>query len=243
MPQYILDEAFKRREFCNIVVTQPRRIAAISIANRVCQERKWQPGTVCSYQIGLHRQSNLEDTRLLYCTTGVLLNNLIRFKTLTHYTHIILDEVHERDQDMDFLLILVRRLLALNSRHVKVILMSATIDTSEFSKYFATSLSFPPVVIVSHGRKYPLVKFYRDQLKNIHWKDEPQQSTPGIGPEGYGDAIKLILVIDNMERKAVGQSQQSYEEAKRTGSVLIFLPGINEIDTMMDHITRIVDEK
>ncbi|XP_017954934.1 probable ATP-dependent RNA helicase spindle-E [Drosophila navojoa] len=242
VPQYILDEAFKRREFCNIVVTQPRRIAAISIANRVCQERKWQPGTVCSYQVGLHRQSNLEDTRLLYCTTGVLLNNLIRVKTLTHYTHIILDEVHERDQDMDFLLIVVRRLLALNSRHVKVILMSATIDTREFSKYFAMSSSFPPVVTASHGRKYPLVKFYRDQLKNIHWKDEPQQTTPGIGPEGYNDAIKLLLVIDNMERKADNQSQQSYEEAKRTGAVLIFLPGINEIDTMAEHISRIVDE-
>lgn len=243
MPQYILDEAFKRREFCNIVVTQPRRIAAISIANRVCHERKWQPGTVCSYQVGLHRQSNLEDTRLLYCTTGVLLNNLVRVKTLTQYTHIILDEVHERDQDMDFLLLVVRRLLALNSRHVKVILMSATIDTREFSKYFAMSSSLPPVVTASHGRKFPLVKFYRDQLKNIHWKDEPQRTTPGIGPEGYSDAIKLLLVIDNMERKADNQSQQSYEEAKRTGAVLIFLPGIHEIDTMAEHIGRIVDEK
>ncbi|EDW66733.1 probable ATP-dependent RNA helicase spindle-E [Drosophila virilis] len=242
VPQYILDEACKRREFCNIVVTQPRRIAAISIANRVCQERQWQPGTVCSYQVGLHRQSNVEDTRLLYCTTGVLLNNLIRLKTLTHYTHIVLDEVHERDQDMDFLLIVVRRLLALNSRHVKVILMSATIDTREFSKYFATSSAFPPVVTASHGRKYPLVKYYRDQLKNIHWKDEPQERAPGIGPEGYADAIKILLVIDNMERKAVGQSLQSYEEAKRTGSVLIFLPGINEIDTMADHITSVMEE-
>ncbi|KAH8417162.1 hypothetical protein KR222_005196 [Zaprionus bogoriensis] len=241
VPQYILDEAFKRREFCNIVVTQPRRIAAISIANRVCQERRWEPGTVCSYQVGLHRQSNLEDTRLLYCTTGVLLNNLIRIKTLTHYTHIILDEVHERDEDMDFLLIVVRRLLALNSRHVKVILMSATIDTREFTKYFATSTSLPPVITASHGRKYPLVKYYRDQLKNIHWKEEPQQREPGIGPDGYGDATKILLVIDNMESKAVGTSQQSYEEAKRTGAVLIFLPGINEIQTMAEYINNVME--
>ncbi|XP_034488206.1 probable ATP-dependent RNA helicase spindle-E [Drosophila innubila] len=241
VPQYILDEAFKRREFCNIVVTQPRRIAAISICKRVCQERQWQPGTVCNYQVGLHRSSNLEDTRLLYCTTGVLLNTLIHQKTLTHYTHIILDEVHERDQDMDFLLIVVRRLLALNSRHVKVILMSATIDTREFSKYFATSTSFPPVVTASHGRKYPLVKFYRDQLQNIHWMDEPPQREPGITDDGYDDAVKMLLIIDNMERKAAETSQQSYEEAMRIGAVLIFLPGIHEIDTMTDHINAVVD--
>ncbi|KAH8307656.1 hypothetical protein KR044_007309 [Drosophila immigrans] len=241
VPQYILDEAFKRREFCNIVVTQPRRIAAISIANRVCHERQWQPGTVCGYQVGLHRPSNLEDTRLLYCTTGVLLNNLICKKTLTHYTHIILDEVHERDQDMDFLLIVVRRLLALNSRHVKVILMSATIDAREFCQYFATTTSLPPVVTASHGRKYPLVKYYRDQLKNIHGKAEPQQGEPWIAPDGYGDAIKILLVIDNMERKVVGTSQQTYEESKRTGAVLIFLPGINEIDTMAEHINNVMD--
>ncbi|KAH8358780.1 hypothetical protein KR093_002465 [Drosophila rubida] len=241
VPQYILDEAFKRREFCNIVVTQPRRIAAISIANRVCHERQWEPGTVCGYQVGLHRATNMEDTRLLYCTTGVLLNLLIRQKTLTHYTHIILDEVHERDQDMDFLMIVVRRLLALNSRHVKLILMSATIDADEFCKYFATSTSLPPVVTASHGRKYPLVKYYRDQLKNIHWKDEPQQMEPGITPGGYCAAIKILLVIDNMERMAVGTSKQTYEESKRTGAVLIFLPGIHEIDTMTEHIKNVVD--
>ncbi|ALC40893.1 spn-E [Drosophila busckii] len=237
VPQYILDEAYKRREYCNIVVTQPRRIAAISIARRVCQERKWQPGTVCSYQVGLHRESDQADTRLLYCTTGVLLNILVKQKTLTHFTHILLDEVHERDQDMDFLLIVVRRLLALNSRHVKVILMSATIDTREFSKYFATSHSQPPIVTASHGRKYPLSKFYRDQLKNIHWKDPVvQMSEPGITPEGYADATKILVVIDNMERKAEGQSQQSYEEAKRIGSVLVFLPGVREIDIMEENI-------
>lgn len=57
------------------------------------------------------------------------MQQLIKNKTLAPYTHIILDEVHERDQDMDFLLIIVRRLLITNSKHVKIILMSATIDT------------------------------------------------------------------------------------------------------------------
>ncbi|XP_034118566.1 probable ATP-dependent RNA helicase spindle-E [Drosophila albomicans] len=243
VPQYILNEAFKRREFCRIVVTQPRRIAAISIANRVCQERQWEPGTVCGYQVGLHRPANMEDIRLLYCTTGVLLNNLINQKTFTHYTHIILDEVHERDEDMDFLLIVVRRLLALNTRHVKVILMSATIDANEFCKYFASTSWIPPVITASHRGKYPLGVFYRDELKNItHCEDEPQQREPGISPDRYGDAIEILLAIDNMERKAVGTSRQTYEESKRTGAVLIFLPGIHEIDTMAEHIRQKMGE-
>lgn len=235
-----MDEGFKTGQYCNIVVTQPRRIAAISIANRVCQERQWESGTVCSYQVGLHRQAG-EDTRLLYCTTGVLLNVLINNKTLTHYTHIVLDEVHERDQDMDFLLIVVRRLLATNSRHVKVILMSATIDPRGFADYFASKNSMPPVISTSHGRKYSIEKFYRDQLSSINWKDDAEgQYEPRIQEDGYKAAVKIILVIDNMERQAEKHSEMSYSEAMRYGAVLIFLPGIYEIDCMADRISNMV---
>nr|XP_016995353.2 probable ATP-dependent RNA helicase spindle-E [Drosophila takahashii] len=244
VPQYILDEGFKSGQYCNIVVTQPRRIAAISIANRVCQERQWQQDTVCSYQVGLHRPTTLEDTRLLYCTTGVLLNNLIRNKTLTQYTHIVLDEVHERDQDMDFLLIVVRRLLATNSRHVKVILMSATIDARELSDYFSTDTSIPPVITASHGRKYSIEKFYRDQLTSIKWKDDPDQDQfiPRINDDGYRAAVKIIMVIDNMEREGGIQSRLSYDEALRHGAVLIFLPGVYEIDNMAQNITSMLND-
>ncbi|EDV49067.1 probable ATP-dependent RNA helicase spindle-E [Drosophila erecta] len=241
VPQYILDEGYKSGKYCNIVVTQPRRIAAISIANRVCQEREWQQDTVCSYQVGLHRPTSLEDTRLLYCTTGVLLNNLINKKTLTHYTHIVLDEVHERDQDMDFLLIVVRRLLATNSRHVKIILMSATIDARELADYFTTTNSVPPVITASHGRKHAIEKFYRDQMGSIRWKEEEDdQLVPQINDHGYRAAVKIIMVIDNMEREAAIQSRLSYDEALRYGAVLIFLPGIDEIDTMAENITSML---
>lgn len=78
------------------------------------------------------------DTRLTYCTTGVLLHKLINNKNMLEYTHVILDEVHERDQDMDFLLLVVRKLLHTNSRSVKVILMSATFEVEKFAKYFSS---------------------------------------------------------------------------------------------------------
>ena len=119
VPQYILDKCASERQHCNILCTQPRRIAATSIAAFVCKERRWQLGTLVGYQIGLNRSLS-EDTRLTFVTTGVLLQKLIGMKNLNQYTHIILDEVHERDQDTDFCLLIVRNLLKTNSPNVKV---------------------------------------------------------------------------------------------------------------------------
>lgn len=86
-------------------------------------------------QIGLDKKHVSEDTRILFCTTGVLLERLIATKTLTHFTHIVLDEVHERDKDMDFLFIIIRMLLAKDAPNVKIILMSATIDSNMVRDY------------------------------------------------------------------------------------------------------------
>lgn len=85
----ILDDARENGRACNIVVTQPRRIAAKSIADRVARERGWDLGTIVGYQIGLDKRFVSEDTRILFCTTGVLLEKLIQTKTLTNFTHIV----------------------------------------------------------------------------------------------------------------------------------------------------------
>ena len=92
VPQYILDHYIKQKRYCNIVVTQPRRIAAISIAKRVCQERSWEMGGLVGYQVARDKTIS-DDTRISYVTTGVLLQKLIAAKSLNEYTHIILDEV------------------------------------------------------------------------------------------------------------------------------------------------------
>lgn len=72
-----------------------------------------------------------EDTRITFCTTGVLLEKLILMKSLSQFTHIVLDEVHERDKDMDFLFIIIRMLMAKENSNTKIILMSATINSGE----------------------------------------------------------------------------------------------------------------
>lgn len=92
VPQYILDDFKQKGKYCNILVTQPRRIAALSVAKRVAEERKWDLGTLVGYQIARDRKVS-EDTRITYMTTGVLMQKLIKEKSLGEYTHIILDEV------------------------------------------------------------------------------------------------------------------------------------------------------
>lgn len=151
-------------------VTQPRRIAALSIARRVSQERDWPVGTIVGYQVGLIK-SICDDTRITYCTTGVLLNKLINKKDLLDYTHIILDEVHERDEEMDFLLLVVRKLLRTNSAMVKIILMSATIDVDKFSEYFSTPMENKlvpaSVVDIPGGNPYDVSIYYLDEIENL----------------------------------------------------------------------------
>ena len=123
IPQFILDSCVEQSQPCNIIITQPRRIAAITVAKRVCEERNWSLGTLVGFQVGLISQTS-PDTRLTYCTTGVLLQKLISKKHMNDYTHVILDEVHERDQHVDFALLIVRKLLRTNSRGVKVIIIN-----------------------------------------------------------------------------------------------------------------------
>lgn len=91
VPQMILDDSFSSQTYCNILVTQPRRIAAISLATHVSRERGCMLGSLVGYQIGLEKDVT-EDTRLLYCTTGVALQKLVKMKSMSSFTHIILDE-------------------------------------------------------------------------------------------------------------------------------------------------------
>lgn len=92
VPQYILEHYADERRHCNIICTQPRRIAATSIAKFVSESRGWRLGTLVGYQIGMNRMLS-EDTRLTFATTGILLQKLINMKNMNQYTHVILDEV------------------------------------------------------------------------------------------------------------------------------------------------------
>ncbi|XP_037609310.1 ATP-dependent RNA helicase DHX29 [Sebastes umbrosus] len=157
IPQFLLEELLtggKVAKPCNIVVTQPRRISAMSLACRVSQEQGCEDGpgsksSLCGYQIRMENQSG-EWTRLLYCTTGVLLRKLQHDRHLSSLTHIIVDEVHERSVQSDFLLTILKDVVMRRS-DLKLILMSATVDCNKFSNYFNRC----PVISIP-GRTFPV---------------------------------------------------------------------------------------
>ncbi|CAE7890570.1 unnamed protein product [Symbiodinium sp. KB8] len=136
VPQFLLDDAIERNPLApvQIICTQPRRISAIGVAERVAAERGDSIGSSVGYQIRLERRASA-DTRLLFCTTGILLRRFMNDPLLKDVTHIIVDEIHERSLDSDFLLIILRDLLPLRP-DLKVVLMSATLNAEQFSGYF-----------------------------------------------------------------------------------------------------------
>ncbi|XP_067136468.1 ATP-dependent RNA helicase TDRD9 [Centruroides vittatus] len=234
VPQYILDYYSSKNQHCNIVVTQPRRIAAISVANRVCQERQWSMGSIVGYQISLDSVKS-EDTRLTYVTTGVLLQKLANEQRMDMYTHVIIDEVHERDKDTDFLLLLVRRLLRTNSRGVKVILMSATFDTTKFAEYFYVPVQnklMPAPVFDIVGKTRFVPEYYLNNIRNLGPLPQLDPGFPCIPNESYILTYNLIKVFDRIETQEQEQENEGLEVCR--GAVLIFLPGYEEIGKMRD---------
>lgn len=253
VPQWILDDSYQSRRPCKIVVTQPRRIAAISIAKRVAQERGWDVGGLVGYQIGLDSKST-SDTRIHYVTTGVLLQKLVNAKTMNEYTHVILDEVHERGQEMDFLLLVVKRLLYTVSPGVKVVLMSATFNSKAFADYFMIptprGLQMSSCIKVDKKEQMFTVKiFYLNHLNkfgSILQQSTPKGIDPFIAPEMHHLVIKLINAFEQIDKQEDNFSDRDEADIP---SVLIFLPGINEIEDLYACLTdsalrrKIADEE
>uniref|UniRef100_A0A670IA43 ATP-dependent RNA helicase TDRD9 n=1 Tax=Podarcis muralis TaxID=64176 RepID=A0A670IA43_PODMU len=198
LPQFVLDHCVQRSTYCNIVVTQPRKIGASSIARWISKQRAWPLGELVGYQVGLEKVAS-KDTRLIYMTTGVLLQKIVGSKSLSEFTHVFIDEVHERTEEMDFLLLVVRKLLRTNSRFVKVILMSATINCQEFADYFAIPVRnrlYPAYVFEVEGKPHAIEEYYLDDLRPILITEDPV-----IPEEMYRAAVSLIQWFDELEMK------------------------------------------
>ncbi|GAA5951587.1 hypothetical protein JCM10213_005411 [Rhodosporidiobolus nylandii] len=184
LPQLILDDAIMdgKGAECNIVCTQPRRIAAISVAERVAKERGESIGDTVGYQVRFESKPPRRDGSILFCTTGLFLRRMqadldrqagggngAEEEFLDGVTHVCVDEVHERDVDTDLLLFVLRRLLherrKRGKKEIKVVLMSATIDPRLFTQYFADPDDgrLAPVVEVP-GRSFPVEKRWLDEV-------------------------------------------------------------------------------
>ncbi|CAH0755147.1 unnamed protein product [Diatraea saccharalis] len=165
VPQYILDnwlENFNEggKEHVEIVCTQPRRISAIGVADRVAEERVEKTGQVVGYQIRLESKVSSK-TRLTFCTTGILLRRLEYDPQLKSVTHVVVDEVHERSEESDFLLLILRDLVKVR-KDLTVILMSATLNAELFSDYFNNI----PVLEIP-GRTFPVEQFFLEDIMEL----------------------------------------------------------------------------
>src|SRR5918994_6312659 len=146
-----------------IAHTQPRRLAARTIAERISDELEVPLGGVVGYKVRFTDKVT-EDTRVTLMTDGILLNEIHRDRLLRRYDTIIIDEAHERSLNVDFLIGYLRRILP-QRPDLKVVITSATIDPESFAKHFADRDGRPAPIIEVSGRTYPVDVRYRPAAK------------------------------------------------------------------------------
>ncbi|MDU7360044.1 MAG: ATP-dependent RNA helicase HrpA [Propionibacteriaceae bacterium] len=174
-----------------IAHTQPRRLAARTVAQRIAQECETELGHFVGYQVRFTNKAS-KATRIKLMTDGILLNELTHDKLLRRYDTIIIDEAHERSLNIDFLLGYLKQLLP-KRPDLRVIVTSATIDTARFAEHFDDA----PVVEVS-GRTYPVDVRYREPLEG---EDEIDQVASAVQDLVRESATGDILVFLSGERE------------------------------------------
>eukprot|EP00041_Stephanoeca_diplocostata_P028192 m.790541 g.790541 ORF g.790541 m.790541 type:complete len:1146 (+) comp23326_c0_seq37:58-3495(+) len=182
IPQFCLEHAADRGLDCRIVCTQPRRLAATSIAHRVSQETGTQLGKLVGYNVRL--DSNMSpETHLLYVTAGIFLKMIVGNPNIDGITHVFVDEVHERSQDTDFSLILLKSVLATRPQ-LRVVLMSATMHTETFVKYFPDAAHYHVT-----GTAHTVERFYLGDVLRIT-RETPARNAP---PNAYSAMLDPVL--------------------------------------------------
>ena len=195
----------------SIAHTQPRRIAARAVAERIAEELKVDLGDLVGYQVRFTDQSGPK-TKVKVMTDGILLNAMQRNRKLEQYDTIIIDEAHERSLNIDFLLGYIKQLLP-KRPDLKVIITSATIDPESFSKHFNDA----PIIEVS-GRTFPIEVRYRPINQDEEDNPDPDASTTA---RDYIDGI--LSAIDELA-------------LEDKGDVLVFLSGESEIKDAQEAI-------
>ncbi|KAG9112308.1 DEAH-box ATP-dependent RNA helicase prp43, partial [Ceratobasidium sp. 392] len=183
IPQFVAYTDIPHARGKLIACTQPRRVAAMSVAKRVAEEMDVQLGKQVGYSIRFEDMTEQGTTFLKYMTDGMLLREAMNDHDLTRYSTIILDEAHERTLATDILMGLLKE-IAKRRSDLKIIVMSATLDALKFQKYFSTSNdgTMAPLLKVP-GRTFPVETFYTQ---------EPE-------PDYVEAAIRTVLMIHQAE--------------------------------------------
>ena len=204
-----------------IAHTQPRRIAARTIAERIAEELGSDLGGLVGYQVRFTDKVS-SHTKIRLMTDGILLNAIHRDRDLKAYDTIIIDEAHERSLNIDFLLGYLKTLLPRRT-DLKVIITSATIDPESFAAHFADASGTPAPIIEVSGRTYPVEIRYRPLVEEVSIED----------PKTH--AVK----VRKTERDLFDAIGDAVGELGREtpGDVLVFLSGEAEIRDAADALT------
>ncbi|XP_015109498.1 ATP-dependent DNA/RNA helicase DHX36 [Diachasma alloeum] len=256
--QFILDDEIKqgRGSTTKIVCTQPRRISAISVAERVAAERAETLGRSVGYQIRLERIVSRDYGSMLFCTTGLLLQYMRSDPALRDFSHIILDEIHERSTDSDLIITLLKQIIP-KRPDLKVVLMSATLNSETFAHYYddCPNIHIP-------GFIYPVEEFYledilvlladfrfpssegRNNLRKFLKSNEKSKTfTDFIEPtvkQMEAERSYPLRVINELKNwKSEDLNLELIEEllvwisaSKGPGAILVFLPGMLDISNL-----------
>lgn len=223
VPQFILDHFIKEKRGtdCRIVCTQPRRVAAIAVASRVAIERQEELGGG-SVGFLIRCENELprpEGGHILYVTVGVLLRQLQSDPTFRNLTHIIVDEIHERSTESDVLLAVLKILLPLRP-DLRVVIMSATIEMDQFSKYFGQC----PMLEIS-GFNHVVQEVYLGQImRDINM---PLSARDMKDRKTWFSFITNLIVDIHVKRPP--------------GAILVFCSGYDEIEKLYINLKRTKD--
>ncbi|CAN6726965.1 unnamed protein product [Malus baccata var. baccata] len=202
-------------------VTQPRRVAAVSVARRVSQELGVRLGDEVGYAIRFEDRTS-ERTRIKYLTDGVLLRESLSNPELDQYSVIILDEAHERSLNTDILLGLMKRLVKRRASNFKVLITSATLDGEKVSQFFSNcpvvkvpGKLFPVEIAYSRERPASYLESSLETALNIHIKQG--EGDVLIFMTGQDDIDKLVLKLEERVR--------SLEEGSCMDAIILPLHG------------------
>ncbi|XP_059450268.1 DExH-box ATP-dependent RNA helicase DExH3 isoform X2 [Corylus avellana] len=243
LPQYILESEIEsgRGAFCSIICTQPRRISAMSVAERVSAEKGEPLGETVGYKVRLEGMKG-KNTHLLFCTSGILLRRLLSDRDLNGITHVFVDEIHERGMNEDFLLIVLKDLLP-RRRDLRLVLMSATLNADLFSSYFEGAPTFH-----IPGFTHPVTAhFLEDVLEKTGYKLTSFNQIDDYGQEKLWKTQKQLMPrkrknqITALVEDALSKSSFENYSSRARDSLACWMPdciGFNLIEAVLCHICR-----
>lgn len=199
--------------------TQPRRIAARSLASRLSQELGTEPGTLVGYKVRFHDRIRPE-TAIKLMTDGILLAEVRQDRLLNEYDILIIDEAHERSLNIDFLLGYLKGLLP-RRPDLKLIVTSATIDPGRFAAHFASAASGPAPVIEISGRTYPVEVRYRPP--------EDEQVGEQVGERDAAMQLAIAQALDELARVFQAHGTRRVILATNVAETSLTVPGIHAV--------------